>query len=551
MAQKIPRWYQQEAVNAWWSDATSRAGNPILVLPTGAGKSLVLAEIIRSVLQKYPRQHLLVATHVKELIEQDIDALVNQWPYAPLSVYSAGVGSKDLTGSVVFAGIQSLVKVPEEDLPFIDLMFVDECHLISPDGSTSYKLVVERLRKKNPRMKVSGLTATPYRLKGGHLLDCGLFTHTAYDLTTPEAFTRLVGEGYLSRLVTKRTLSKLSTEGVGERGGEFIESELNKAVEQQHDETQSAIREMLAMQRKYHLVFATSVNHAQEIADYLRLLGEDVEVMHGGLRKKVREEILNRFKRKELKWLINVNVLTTGFDAPHIDLIGILRPTKSVGLWVQILGRGLRVCEGKVNCLIMDFTDNTINLGPIDDPAVPSRGKKKKKGGGGTGVAVASKWCKGTHKDGTKCDRLCGVTCRTCPDCGYQFDMNDPDIFAKASDEEVMGDGKPKVEDYNVTTVNYSLFQRDGKPDSIKVVYYVGLTYYYKWLNPEAPGPACKMFEAWWKTASGGTEPPFDCSEFIQRRSELTQPARIKVWLKKPYPDVLNYDYGNGFEGVK
>lgn len=547
---KTPRWYQQESINAWWSDAISRPGHPLLVLPTGSGKSLVLAELIRSILNKYPRQRALVLTHVKELIEQDLKAIIDQWPYAPVSVYSAGVGQKNLDKPIVVAGIQSLVKVPEEELPMFNLLFVDEAQLTSPDASTSYRVVIDRLLKKNPKMKVTGLTATPYRLKGGHLLDCGLFTHIAYDLTTPEAFTRLVSEGYLSRLVTKRTVTKLSTEGVGERGGEYIESELNTAVEQQHDVTAAAVREMIAMRRSYHLVFATSVAHAHEIADILKLLGEQVEVIHGGISKRERERILTDFKEKRLKWLINVNVLTTGFDAPHVDLLGILRPSKSVGLWVQILGRGLRTCIGKVDCLVMDFTSNTINLGPIDDPAVPARGKKKKKGGG-TGLVVAAKFCKGTLPTGEACERVCGCSCRRCSDCGFEFDMNDPEIFGQSSGEDVMGNGIPKVEDYAVTMVNYSCYQRDGKPDSIKVVYYVGLQFYYAWLNPEIRGPARMLYEAWWKRASGGTEPPMDCTEFIQRRSELAQPKLIKVWHRKPYPQVLNYDYGDGFEGVK
>lgn len=546
---KQPRWYQSDAISAWWSDCVARQGNPLLVLPTGAGKSLVLAELIRSIMNKYPRQKILVMTHVAELIIQDLDAVIDQWPYAPVGIYSAGVGQKTLDKSVIIAGVQSLVKVPVEELPRFDLLFVDEAQLISPDATTSYRLVIDRLLAKNPKLKVTGLTATPYRLKGGHLLDCGLFTHIAYDLTTPEAFARLVSEGFLSRLVTKRTQTKLDTSGVGERGGEFIESELNAAVERQHDVTTTAISEMIAMRRNYNLVFATSVTHAYEIADILKLRGEQVEVIHGGIGKKERTRILTDFKQKRLKWLINVNVLTTGFDAPHVDLLGILRPSKSVGLWVQILGRGLRVCQGKTDCLVMDFTSNTTKLGPIDDPAVPSRGKKKKKGG--TGAIVAAKFCKGTMPTGVKCERVCGCSCRKCPDCGYEFDMNDPEVFGRASEEDVMGTGEPVVNDHSVTMVNYSLFQRDGKPDSIKVIYYVGLEFYYAWLNPEIQGPARKLYEAWWKRASGGTEPPMDCTEFIQRRSELSQPAQIKVWHKKPYPQILNYNYGDGFEGVK
>lgn len=548
------RWYQQEAVTAWWSYFNSYSGNPLIVMPTGSGKSPVLGMLMKDILTSYPRQRILILTHVKELVEQDAKAIVRHWPQAPVSIYSSGAGHKDFSGRIVVASVQSIIKNLEEAGKF-NLIFIDEAHLVPEKSETTYRKVIAHFKELNPKVKVTGLTATPYRLAGGHLLDCGIFTDICYDLTTPDAFTRLVNEGFLSRLVNKKVLTKIDTSNVGERMGDYIPSELEKAANQ-HSITVAAIREMMhyGKDRNHVLVFATSVEHAHNIADEFNLRGWQTVVVHGGLTKKEREAALEEFTSGRARVCVNVNVLTTGFDYPEIDMLGILRPSTSVALWVQILGRGLRTAPGKHDCLVMDFTSNTIDLGPIDDPAVPPRlGKKKKKRSEKT---PGGKEC-------PICHQVSGYAARTCkhpakgstpdengvyPMCGHEFEftVNGPAIAFTSSEEEVMTNGQLRVVDKDVTLVNYSLFQKQGRPDSIKVVYYSNLEVYTTWVNIEAHGNAKQMADAWWRNAAG-TEPPETCDEFIRRKGELAIPKRIKVWIKRPYPQIMNYDWGNGY----
>lgn len=546
------RWYQQEAVSAWWSYFNSHSGNPLIVMPTGSGKSPVLGMLMKDILTMYPRQRILVLTHVKELVEQDTQAICRHWPGAPVSIYSSSVGRKDFSGKVVVASVQSLVNNLEEAGKF-SLIFIDEAHLVPAKSETTYRKVISHFKEVNPKVKVSGLTATPYRLAGGHLLDCGIFTDICYDLTTPDSFSRLVNEGFLTRLVNKRVATKIDTSAIGTRMGDYIQTELEQAVDQ-NDITSAAIRETIAYghDRKHMLVFAVSVEHAYNIAAEFEIRGISSVVVHGGLNKKARESALADFKAGEFRVCVNVNVLTTGFDYPEIDCLVILRPSTSVALWVQILGRGLRIAPGKENCLVLDFTSNTIDLGPIDDPAIPPRvGKKKRAGVKRSGPG---------GKECPTCHQVSGFAALTCKHpakgtnpkdniiCGHEFTFktSGPAIATEASNEEVMTDGQLRVVDKEVTLVNYALFQKAGRPDSIKVVYYSGLEIFTTWVNVEAYGSAQQLAEAWWKNAAG-TTPPTTCEEFIARKGEIALPKQIKVWIKRPYPQIMNYDWGNGF----
>lgn len=546
------RWYQQEAVAAWWSYFNSYSGNPLIVMPTGSGKSPVLAMLMKDIITMYPRQRILILTHVKELVEQDAAAICRHWPHAPVSIYSSSVGRKDFSGKIVVASIQSIINNLEEAGKF-NLIFIDEAHLVPEKSETTYRKVIAHFKEVNPKVKVSGLTAIPYRLAGGHLLDCGIFTDICYDLTTPDAFSRLVNEGFLTRLVNKKVATKIDTSNVGTRMGDYIQSELEQAADQS-DITSAAIREVMAYghDRKHVLAFAVSVEHAYNIAAEFEIRGWKSVVIHGGLSKKEREAAIADFKAGIYRVCVNVNVLTTGFDYPEIDLLVILRPSDSVALWVQILGRGLRIAPGKENCLVMDFTSNTINLGPIDDPAIPPRVGKKKKGGlkrtspGGKECPIchqasgfAAKVCKHPAK-GTKPEdgRICGHE--------FVFKTVGPAIASESSNEDVMTDGQLRVVDKDVTLVNYALFQKAGRPDSIKVIYYSNLEIYTTWVNIEAHGNAKTLADIWWKNAAG-TTPPDTCDEFIRRKGELAIPEKIKVWIKRPHPQIMNYDWGNGF----
>ena len=198
------RYYQAEAIEAIYAYFSKKQGNPLVALPTGTGKSVVIGEFIRGVYQRYPNQRVMMLTHVKELIEQNLDKLLTIWPTAPAGVYSAGVGRKESNFPITFAGIASVAKKAEA-FGHIDLVLIDEAHLVSADQDTLYQKFLADLKKVNPYLKVIGFTATTYRLGLGSLTNGGVFTDVCYDQTTMEAFNRLVAEGFMAPLIPKRT----------------------------------------------------------------------------------------------------------------------------------------------------------------------------------------------------------------------------------------------------------------------------------------------------------------------------------------------------------
>jgi DNA repair protein RadD len=224
-----------------------------------------------------------------------------------------------------------------------------------------------------------------------------MFDHIVFDGSSVEYFNWFISEGYLMPLIPKRTKMQLDVSGVGKRGGEYISSELQAAVNKA-EANQLALNEALAVagDRKKWLVFCAGVEHAEDFAELLNQNGVKACAVHSKMGGKERDQAIADFKSGKIMALTNNNVLTTGFDCPDIDLIIMLRPTGSPVLWVQMLGRGTRpvyapgfdlsdreqrlaaiAASDKQNCLVLDFSGNSRRLGPINDPAVPRRPGQK------------------------------------------------------------------------------------------------------------------------------------------------------------------------------
>ena len=332
--------YQQRTIDQLyaWFDAGNQ-GNPCLVLPTGSGKSHIVAALCKDALQSWPETRILMLTHVKELIEQNAEKMRLHWKGAPMGIYSASIGKKQLGEPITFAGIQSVRKKAKQ-IGHIDLVIIDECHLVNHRDEGGYREFLGQLQAINPAMRIVGLTATPYRLGHGLITD----KPALFDaLIEPVSIEELIYKGYLATLRSKVTRARLDTSGVHKRGGEFIESELQAAVNIP-EQNLKIIREVahLAGDRKSWLFFCTGVKHAEDIASALNGVGISAKCVTGETSKTERERILAQFKAGEIRTLTNANVLTTGFDYPDIDLIAMLRPTMSASLYVQMAGRGMR-----------------------------------------------------------------------------------------------------------------------------------------------------------------------------------------------------------------
>lgn len=525
-----PRPYQQDAIDALFDYFCTKSGNPIIAAPTGTGKSVIIGGIVKQAFTLYSQSRILVATHVKELVGQNHKKLLNMWPTAPAGVYSAGLGRKDTHQPITYAGIASISDVTHK-FGQIHLLIVDECHLISPKELSLYQKLITNLKKQSPYLKVIGLTATPYRLGLGTLLDGGIFTDICFDLTSFENFNKLVADGYIAPLVTKQTLTELDVSNVRLVGGEFVAKELQEAVDKDYL-TRAALGEVLqkGYDRDHWLVFAAGIEHTEHIAEILNEMGIPTCAIHSRLTNQERDYRIAGFLSGRYRCAVNNGILTTGFDFPALDMIVMLRPTSSVVLWVQMLGRGTRPYEGKANCLVLDFAGNTRRLGPINDPVLPRPKGTKVKG------EVPVKIC-------ANCNTYCHASVRICPECGAEFPRHF-NVATTASTAEVMklAPDSPIVEVYNVSKVIYSLHEKPGKPNSLKVTYSCGLQRFSEWILFEHSSFGKHKAHQWWRAVS--TLPiPETSAEALTFSTSLLAPKSIRVHINTKFPTVVSRDF--------
>ena len=415
------RGYQKKTIVSLFSWLEKNPGNPCVVLPTGAGKSLVIAGFIQETLEYWPDTRILVLTHQKELIEQDAKQLHRLLPDVSIGIYAASLKMKDLDQPVTFASIQSIYK--KQGLLW-NVILVDECHLINNDDAGMYRTFL-----KNSCRRVIGFTATPYRMGQGYLTDGdGIFD----DLIQPVSILELQGLGYLAKLRSKGTFTKLDVSNVRLRGGEFIDSDLQKELDTfttNESVAEEIIKSAAYYRREHILIFCSGVEHARHVSEILSEKGMRAAYISGNMSMEDREEILYCFTHGHITALCNANLLTTGFDYPDIDMIAMLRPTMSPGLYLQMAGRGLRLKSNGGDCLILDFAGNVQRHGPVAFVSPPAR-----KGEARQGVMPC--------KECPQCLEILPLSLAACPSCGYVFPKNS--LTWVLYDGDVNGDGYEK-----------------------------------------------------------------------------------------------------------
>jgi DNA repair protein RadD len=351
--------YQKEAVAATIRHFQQQRTPAVLVLPTGAGKSLVIAELAR-----IAKGSVLVLAHVRELVEQNHGKFESYGLRG--GIFSAGLDRKDSAEKVIFGSIQSVARAPDEFFRQFSLLIIDECHRVSMDADTQYHQVISRLQAANPALCVLGLTATPYRLGLGWIYqfhargmlrtnEDRFFKKCIYELP----LSYMIRGGYLTppvRIDAPVAAYDFSSLKLRSGASTFALAEIEQLLTDQKRVTPVIIANIvdMAADRAGAMIFTSSVRHAEEIMGLLPA-GQAALVV-GDTESADRDRIILDFKAKKLKFLVNVSVLTTGFDAPHVDLIAMLRPTESASLYQQIIGRGLRLSPGKEDCLILDYT---------------------------------------------------------------------------------------------------------------------------------------------------------------------------------------------------
>lgn len=536
--------YQLTGITALWQFFREHeTGHPLVAMPTASGKSWVIGGFIRSMFDAWQASRVMAVTHEENLIKQNVAKLMKVWPNAPVGIYSAGLDRREHLMPITFAGIQSVHNKAALFGP-VDILIIDEAHLVSPHTETMYRRLINQLLQLNPAMRIIGLSATCYRLGLGRLIDGGIFTHVCYDLTTPEAYAKLVRDGWLCPLLAVRTDYRVSIAGVGTRGGEYIESQQQAAVNKR-DVTLQVLAETcrIAHERHRWLLFATGVEHANQMAWHLcNSFGVHAVPIHSKLATDERARNFEAFSTGQVRCAVAMNAMTTGIDIPEIDFIGMVRYTKSAVLWVQMLGRGGRVAPwvNKINCLVGDFTDNTQRLGPINDPIWPTAPSGKK---GTQGAPV---------KDCPQCHVYNHASARICIHCGFAFP--EPVHFqAQSSGLTVMRLGTdkpdpnapPMLEVLTVDRVTYRKHasRKAGRPDSLLVSYFCGINRVVReYVCLEHGGSARARAERWW-TDRSTRDVPATVEEAIKHASTLRVPTCVRVWITTPYPRIIAHEF--------
>jgi DNA repair protein RadD len=486
--------YQSAARDALFAYWANNGGNGLIVLPTGAGKTIVLASICQQILEQYPTMRLGVITHVRELIDQNEKGLLRLWPEAPAGVYSAGLKRRDAQAQILFMGIQSVHK-KAADLGGFDLLLIDEAHTVGRSANSMYGKFIADCRSIVPDMRICGLSATPFRLTTGYLHKGkdALFSDIVYEASVAD----LIEQGYLSNLVAKSTPTQIDTAGLHIRGGEYIQAELDERA-CIPEVVASAAKEIVqrGQDRAGWAIFCTGVNHAEQVRDAIRAYGISCETVIGDTPSHERDEIIRAFKAKEIRCLTSVGVLTTGFDAPHIDLIAFLRPTMSPGLYLQMAGRGLRLAPGKKDCLLLDMAGVVRQHGPIDDVVVPKDKRNKSKD-----QTVRAKAC-------PECETLVALNVFECPECGYAWPKDERPKHDGAPDEDIEIFSREANKDRwrDVTSIQASVHHKDGSPDSLKLTYWCGMFAFNQWVTLWHNGFAGTKARMWLRRIDSGLE---------------------------------------------
>lgn len=536
------RHYQQAAKDAVYRHLRMRDDNPVIVIPTGGGKTPLIASISQDAVQQWGGR-VLVMAHVKELLQQAADKLGNMCPGVGVGLYSAGLSKKELDKPVTVAGVQSIYRHACE-LGKIDLILIDECHLIPPDGDGMYRTFLRECQVVNPRVRVVGLTATPFRTATGPVCSDDHFLNAiCYEVSVRQ----LISEGFLSPIVAKAGQGvSIDFAAIAKRGVEFDATASEQAFDK--DEiTSAAVGEILSMtsDRRSVLIFATGVKHAEHIRKAIEASGQECGIVTGSTPSSDRAELLARFKgeklgmlaRPPLKFLVNVNVLTTGFDAPNVDCVVLLRPTMSAGLYYQMVGRGFRLAPGKADCLVLDYGDNARRHGPVDKLQIKSPGSR---GGGGEAPG----------KECPTCHSVIFSGYAVCPDCGHEFPQSDNDKLGHTSAGVPVLSGVVEDEEHEVESVEYAVHRKRGAPDdapkTLRVIYrFNAWDSISEWICIEHTGWAQQQAKKWWASRSAH-DFPYDADYAVKLANAGALAHPVKVFTRKisgeQWPKVLRVE---------
>jgi DNA repair protein RadD len=523
------REYQEEAIGSANLFLRTKKGNPAIVLPTGSGKSLVMAKMVLDWVRSYPHLKVMVLAHRKELVEQNLSELKKLNPPFSLGIYSAALKKRQTNASVTFASIDSVYSKCSS-FPVQDVFLIDEAHRIPVSGEGKYRTLIESMKNRNEKLKVLGLTATPYRMGVGNICHPD---HILNEVCYEAPIKKLIEDGYLCPV---RTIdgehSKLDLSGIGKIAGEYNKKQLSSRVTQEDVVDQATRHFVLSCnqyERKSVLVFCIDVDHCKAVYNKLKSMGISSPYIIGSTGQAKRDELIHRFREGGVRFLLSVDCFFEGFNAPCVDCVVMLRPTQSKGIWVQAVGRGLRTFNGKKYCLILDYGDNIQRHGPIDLDQ---------------GQDIVLHECE-------KCKNNFNKKLRVCPSCGFEIPKTQRRNLERLEKIEkklhnafaASGDIFSSVKKIDVQDVSFKIHNKPGKPPSVRIEFRCGLSLIKKWITVEHEGYAKAKSQQWLRLMS---LPDYNSSKemvsdpaFQKRLKEISV---LEVNGSGKYPDIVSYE---------
>ncbi len=483
-----------------------------------------------------PSARVLILAHRRELLEQSITTAFRMFGAGDVGVFAASLGRKDRHAALTVASIQSLSRDPYA-IGAQDMVLVDEAHLVPTDADTGFRKTLQAMHAMRPSVAIVGLTATPYRLGSGMLHDGedALFKGIAYEVE----ICQLLAEGYLCPVRPRATAQRLATTGVAVRG-DYVPAQLAAAVDVDAT-TKAIVRECVSAfaERNCWLVFAVSVEHCEHLAAAFNNLGVPSAAIHGSLSASERSSVLAAYKFGHIRCAITCELLTTGFDHPQIDAIALARPTKSPGLYYQMVGRGFRPHPSKVDCVVLDFAENVLRHGPVDtlSQRITSRAK-------GDGPAPAKECV---------CGALLATGLRTCPECGHAFpEPAPPPLQVVPSARPLLSTDVPEPVWEAVDDVQFSINtpRSADKKTTLRVDYFAGYSRIAsEWHCFDHPvgGFARNKAVQWWVDRFPDSAAPSSVDEAFEWLANSPPmhytPTRIKLMADGDYQRVVGYDW--------
>ena len=557
----VPRYYQKESYEAAFRDLKHKKGSsPLIVLPTGTGKSFVIALMAKHMAQYGART--LILSHKQELVTQNQEEMLGFG--VDCGTLCAGVGHPDVNHTAVSASIQTMhsrFKNNPNVAGSFKLILVDEAHMVNNKDTGRYRELLKMMAECMPGIGVVGLTATPFRTGQGYLTsgEHSIFSHICYEYGIKQA----ISDGYLCPVITPPTSARFNVSGlkIGSRG-DYTEDSLRK-IAAQNDNTHLALDECLNLQRTENrhgvIIFGATKAHCYEVERYMQSKGEKYYAITDDTSKTVRRKLIKDFKDRKIKGLISRDILTTGFNARHVDLVCFLRKTASLVLWIQSLGRGMRILKDweekifgkKINCMVADFCSNVGFHPAIDSVDLFESVKAPVKREAKKNLDEAVKTC-------SNCTGENRIYARRCEWCDTSFSLEDvanhvssfmSSGFIISPDDVAMAGS---AVGHNVFSVLMSKHPgKGGKPPTLRVDYNLGISKSHKEFIPIGRTPFNGVDPVEWTRIFFGSEiRDVDVALQMFHDKSYKKPKSIKILKMGKYNSVFSYSMGDDVEHI-